>query len=135
MDPVGATASIITIVQVSSGIVKYIVGVKGSAKERQRLHGEILACEAILLQLRDRSEDPGEEWLHKIKVLEGADGPLHRLEIALNAVKKKLELRTGWDRVKTGLKWPFDEKELGKLLATIQRERSLLQLALTDECR
>ncbi|RYP09021.1 hypothetical protein DL764_001517 [Monosporascus ibericus] len=137
MDPLSTTASIIAILQLSSDVVKYIIGAKGATKDRRRLREEILACESILLQLQDHADDAdeGTKWWEKIKALEGPDTPLCRLGIALEAVMAKLEPKKGLDKALSALKWPFNEKEVEKLISAIQREKSLLQLAMTNECR
>ncbi|RYP52862.1 hypothetical protein DL768_002111 [Monosporascus sp. mg162] len=137
MDPLSTTASIIAILQLSSDVVKYIIGATGATKDRRRLREEILACESILLQLQDHADDAdeGTKWWEKIKALEGPDTPLYRLGIALQAVMAKLEPKKGLDKALSALKWPFDEKEVEKLISAMQREKSLLQLAMTNECR
>src|SRR5262245_16833216 len=116
MDPVSTTASVITILQLSSDVVKYIIGATGATKERRRLREEILACESILIQLYDHADtddaNRGTMWWEKIEALEGPDTPLHRLKIALEAVRVKLEPKKGLDKALSALKWPFDEKEV-----------------------
>ncbi|RYP43045.1 hypothetical protein DL770_011882 [Monosporascus sp. CRB-9-2] len=137
MDPLSTTASIIAILQLSSDVVKYIIGATGAVKDRRRLREEILACESILLQLQDHADDAdeGTKWWEKIKALEGPDTPLYRLGIALEAVMAKLEPKKGLAKARSALKWPFDEKEVEKLISAMQREKSILQLAMTNECR
>jgi len=137
MDPLSATASIIAMLQLSSNVVKYILGATGATKERRRLREEILAYESILLQLQDHADDADGRliWWEKIKALEGPDTPLYRLRVALEAVKMRLKRKKGLGKTLSALKWPFDEKEVEKLISVIQREKSLLQLALTKDCR
>jgi hypothetical protein len=136
-DPLGATASIIAIIQLSSDVVKYINGVGGATKERKRLRDGVRACEFILQQLKDDADDTeeGKAWSETIKTLEDTDAPLGRLWVALNVVKAKLEPKTGLEKALTSLKWPFNEKEVEKIISVIEREKTLLQLALTNDCR
>ncbi|RYP67004.1 hypothetical protein DL771_007500 [Monosporascus sp. 5C6A] len=75
------------------------------------------------------------KWWEKLRTLEGPGTPLCRLGHALEAVKAKLETKKGLDKALSALKWPFEEKEVEMLISTIQREKSLLQLALTNDCR
>ncbi|RYP13523.1 hypothetical protein DL765_006845 [Monosporascus sp. GIB2] len=137
MDPLSTTASVIAVLQLSSDVFKYIIGATGAAKDRKRLREEIVACETVLLQLQDHADDAdgSAKWWEKVKALEGPDTPLYRLGRALEAVKAKLEPKKGLDKTLSALKWPFDEKEVEMLISTIQREKSLLQLALTCDCR
>lgn len=138
MDPLSSAASIITVLQLSTDVVKYIIRVTGHSKDRKRLREEVLACESILLCLQDNVDDPNQEshWIQKVQALEESpETPLYRLSVILNVIKTKLEPKRGLEKVKAALKWPFDEKELQMLIEAIEREKSLLQLALTDECR
>ncbi|RKK75445.1 hypothetical protein BFJ69_g7702 [Fusarium oxysporum] len=121
MDGLSAAASIIAVVQLTAEVTKYIIGVAGASKDRQRLLDEILACEALLMRLRDYSK--------------GTDGP----EIEdwdADQAKTHSARRghgSGIQKVKAALKWPFDEKEVAKLVDAFQRERSLLHFAMTHE--
>jgi len=137
MDALSTTASIISILQLSFDVLKYIIGATGATKERRRLRQEILACEYILLQLQDHADntDGSTEWREKIEVLEDSNTPLYRLGVTLEAIKAKLEPKRGLDKALSALKWPFDQKEVERLISALQREKSLFQLALTNECR
>ncbi|KAI3573689.1 hypothetical protein IWW34DRAFT_872697 [Fusarium oxysporum f. sp. albedinis] len=134
--PWSAAEQRIAVLQHSSDVVKYVIGATGATKERRQLREEIIACESILLQLQDHADDAdeGPKWWEKIKALMGPDTPLYRLGVALEAVKAKLEPKKGLDGVLSALKCPFDEKEVDKLISIMQREKSLLQLALTNDC-
>jgi len=137
MDPLSTGTGIIAILQLSTEVVKYIIGVAGSTKDRRRLRSEIIACEAILMRLQDLSDDAREEsksW-ENMKAIEGKDSPLYRLGLILDATKTKLEPKQGLSKALAPLKWPFEEKEVEKLIAAVQREKALLQLAITNECR
>lgn len=138
MDPLSTSAGVIAILQLASDVVKYIVGAAGATKERRRLRDEILGCEVILFQLQDHADnmDRSKKWVEKIKTLErGTDTPLSRLGVTLDALRTKLKPKKGLKDTLSALKWPFNEKEVDKLVSAIQREKSLLQLALTNDCR
>jgi len=135
MDPLSITASTIAIIQISSDIVSYINGATGATKERRRLRDEVRSCEFILQRLSDEIDDAeeGNTWLATIKALEGPDAPLSRLRDALTAIKAKLEPKRGLKNAFSTLKWPFDEKEIKKAISTIEHEKNLLCLALTND--
>ncbi|KAF5260565.1 hypothetical protein FOXYS1_8787 [Fusarium oxysporum] len=152
MDGLSAAASIISVVQLTAEVTKYIIGVAGASKDRQRLLDEILACEALLMRLRDYSKGTdgpeiedwdadqakthsAQTWSVKVKALESDNAPLYRLYKILDAIKTKLQPGhgSGIQKVKAALKWPFDEKEVAKLVDAFQRERSLLHFAMTHE--
>jgi hypothetical protein len=136
-DPLSTTASIIAIIQLSSTVVEYINGARGATKERKGLRDGVRACEFVLQQLKDDADDTeeGKAWSETVRALEGTDAPLGRLWVALNVIKAKLEPKIGLEKVLTSLKWPFSEKEVEKIISAIEREKILLQLALTNDCR
>jgi hypothetical protein len=62
-----------------------------------------------------------------IKTLEQPDGPLPRLQLIL----LQLETRFRSDNsFRSSLKWPFEEKDVRKIIDGVEREKSLLGLAL-----
>lgn len=136
MDPLSISASIIAIIQISSDIVSYVNGATGATKERKRLRDEVRACQFILQRLNDEVSDAeeGNTWSETIKALEGPDAPLGRLRDALSIVKAKLEPKKGLKNAFLTLKWPFDEKEIEKIISAIEREKNLLNLALANDC-
>jgi hypothetical protein len=135
MDPLSITASIIAIIQISSDIVSYVNGATGATKERKQLRDEVRSCEFILQRLSDEVSDveEGNTWLATIKALESHDAPLGRLHDALIAIKAKLEPKKGLKNAFSTLKWPFDKKEIEKVISTIEHEKNLLGLALTND--
>ena len=136
MDPLSLTASIIAIIQLSSEVVGSIGAATGATKERRRLREEVLACDTLLQELKDEADDSeeGAAWSKTIKALEGPDAPLGRLSIALKLVRAKLEPQKG-RKIRTSLRWPFEGKEVEKIIGAIEREKALLNLALNNDHR
>lgn len=137
MDGLSAAASIIAVLQLAASVVKYINAAAGATEDRKRLREEIRSCEYILQQLNDKASDTDESkaWVETIKALEAPGAPLGRLRIALLAVEKPLQPREGLRKLISNLKWPFTEKDVDKILVTIDREKTLLGIALTNNCR
>ncbi|KAL1906533.1 hypothetical protein Sste5344_007701 [Sporothrix stenoceras] len=137
MDPLSVSASIIAVLQLSSEVVKYISAATGATKERRRLREAVRTCENILQQLKDEADDSeeGKAWSETIKALEAPDAPLGRLWVALRKVEAKLQPKKGISKALAALKWPLNEKEITEIFATIDREMSLLKLALTNDAR
>ncbi|CAI6095091.1 unnamed protein product [Clonostachys chloroleuca] len=133
MDPLSTTASVIAVLQLTSKIVQYLNSASGATKERKALRDELRACERVLEQLKDRCDegDGDTEWNSSIKVLEGPDGPLGRLWVMLQKMEDRLQRRDGpAERLITAVKWPFIQKEVKEIFAAMDREKSLLTLAL-----
>ncbi|RYO98812.1 hypothetical protein DL764_006975 [Monosporascus ibericus] len=137
MEPLGATASIIAIIQLSSKVFAYITNATGATKERNRLRSELLACDAFIQELRDQSDgsEEGQAWSETIKALDGPDGPLGRLKITLGVLETRLQPKKGVRRAVSALKWPFEENEVQMTIETIENEKSLLKFALDNEHR
>ncbi|KAG4290164.1 hypothetical protein FPRO06_02050 [Fusarium proliferatum] len=137
MDPLGATASIIAILQLSTAATHYLVSAKGATKQQRRLHEEIRACEGMLLQLKDilENERPDPTRAPRISLLEGPYSPFKRLVTLFESIKVRLAPKIGLNKVISSLAWPFNEKDVGELVAAIQREKGLLHLALETDSR
>lgn len=135
-DPLNTTASITVIIQFSE-VARYINGSAGAVKERKQLCDEARTCEFIPQQLKDDADDveEGNKWSGTIKALDGADVPLDRLRVALSIIKTKLEPKKSLKKAFVTLKWPFDEKEAKKIISAIKHEKTLSNLALTNNYR
>ncbi|CAO2648676.1 Nn.00g079430.m01.CDS01 [Neocucurbitaria sp. VM-36] len=128
MDGLSGAASIIATAQLCEKVIKYINTVSGAKEDRKHLRGHIRECSTILLRLKDGAEDSEEDiaWSETLRAL---DSPLKNLHAVLDMAAKHL-LST--DSNKEKLKWPFKEKEVRKLVESIECEKSLLSLALEN---
>ena len=54
MDPLGATASIITVLQLTTSVVQYLDDVKGASDSRERMRSAICSADEILCILKSR---------------------------------------------------------------------------------
>lgn len=73
--------------------------------------------------------------METVEALEAPDAPLGRLWTALHTVKSKLRPKEGIQKTLASLKWPFNEKDVEKMFAAIEREKALLELALQNNGR
>ncbi|KAI0126620.1 ankyrin repeat-containing domain protein [Xylariales sp. AK1849] len=137
MDPLSTTSGIIAIIQLSSEVVQYISVATGATKQRRLLRNELQACDDILQLLVEEADDAedGRAWSETINALQAPGAPLGRLCVMLNLIKAKLQPREGLKQAIMVLRWPFEEKEVGQIISAIEREKSLLQLALANEHR
>ena len=89
MDDLSAAASLVSILQLSAKVIKYVARATGATKDRKRLREEVRVCSNILQHLKDDVDDSeeGKAWSETVKVPEAADTPLGRLYAALQAVK------------------------------------------------
>jgi hypothetical protein len=133
----GTTASIIAIIQLSSVVVEYLSDAAGAKTEQMRLCEEILECEFILKRLKIKvdNNDEGSSWSKTINALnKGPSAPLGQLLVALSIVKVKIRPKEGIKKALAPWKWHFDKVQVEEAIATIERIKSLLNLALTNDC-
>jgi hypothetical protein len=117
-------------------VVDYVTRAAGATEDRKRLRNEIRQCEFFLKRLKDGIDDAdeGQMWSETIKALEGEGAPLHQLRVALAIVKVKLqEPKRGFKKHITVLKSPLDGKDVEKIISTIERQKTLLELALAND--
>ena len=138
MDPISMAASLAGLVSltltVSSTIGSYCKSVKNARKDVQEVAQELENMQDLLHQLRQllRSQQL------KTKVFESTSVLATAITVCGNNVKsifskvQKLEsdgLAGLWEK----LKWPFTEKEMQKILATLRRCAATFQFSLTIE--
>ena len=138
-DPLSVTASIITVLQLSSTILRYLVDVKDASADRQNLIREISSTRGILSTLNETVDDArvsDETWSATIRSLEDPDGPLSVLTTTLTQLATTLKgsaSATGIKKAANSLRWPFKQSEVEKILRVIERQKSTLSLALEND--
>jgi len=93
-DPLGVTASIIAVLQLSSTVLGYLVNVKDASANRKSLIREISFTRGILSTLNETVDDArvsDETWSATIRSLEDPDGPLRVLTTTLQQLATTLE--------------------------------------------
>lgn len=138
-EPIGATASIFTLVEVCAKIIDYIRDVKDGSSERMRLRLEIFSTkgilEALITTVKGAKAAP-EIWSETIRSINRKGGPLNLLQEVLVALHDELSRAASANRVKKvsrSLLWPFKKKDVEERLKVIERQKSLLALALDND--
>ena len=135
MDPISLTASFITIIQLSASVVEYLKQAKNGSRDRIQLREEVRTVACMLQVLNDRAEDAEdlEYNLASLKSLAGENGPLNQLKCALELLKSKLAPLGKLKQLSQPLMWPFSKGELKDILGTIERQKSMLSLAMEND--
>ena len=128
-DPLSIIGGIAAIVQLSTTVVSLIKSAKDASSDRQKVLAEINATTALCQTLNDYVEINGiESWANTFKTLNQTDnGPLSQFKLCLEHLHKKLSTKGAT------LKWPFNKQSVQEILATIERQKSLINLALTND--
>ena len=128
-DPLSIIGGIAAIAQISTTVVSLIKLAKDASSDRQKLLAEINATTALCQTLNDYVEINGiESWAETFKTLNQTDnGPLSQFKQCLEYLHKKLNTKGAT------LKWPFNKQSVQEILATIERQKSLINVALTND--
>lgn len=68
-----------------------------------------------------------------IKPLNLPGGPLDKFKIILEQLALKLKPVEGAKKVGRALKWPFQKGEINEILNTLERQKTLFNLALQND--
>jgi hypothetical protein len=135
MDPISLTASIIGVLQLTSALTSYINDARNTTAEQAKVAVEAGNLHGLLTTLRfrveeARSDDP---WFDQVKLLGIENGPLDQLKDILKIMLNELPLSRKRDQIKSALLWKFTKKEVENALARMERLKSLINCALTND--
>ena len=135
MDPLGASASVAAVLQLTATVIKYLKSVKGASLERQRLLAEIGSINSLLLALQDEAKREAEEaTIHQMFAsLQLSNGPLEQFKATLERLESKLAPPKGSGAMVGSITWPFKRDEIKDLLAAIERQKTLFTLARQND--
>jgi len=135
---VGLAASIASLVELAFKVVGYFNAVKGGEGEKGRLRDEISSASFLLLMLKDRTSpnSPNAPSLQTMTALASRHGPLNQFKECLELVADKIAGCNGEGLLRsavTSMSWPFKKSEITQLLASLERQKALFNLALQDD--
>lgn len=138
MDPVTATglaASIAALIEVAVKIAGYVNSVRKAPKERSKLAAQIYNLFPLFHQLNERLENATDEnpWFRGLRSLGGPRGPLAQFKEILTEIEKCLRPETGMKMIEQRLSWKFDEKKCNDAIQKIERLKSQVSLALSQD--
>ncbi|KAL9100692.1 MAG: hypothetical protein Q9163_003956 [Psora crenata] len=131
MDPLSISASITTLLELTSAVIKYMNDVKGAGKDRQKVLIETSSTSGMLYMLRDQAEEAkeGDPWLLTLRSLNVPKGPIEQFKDALQRLAEKLAPVEGLKKVGKSFAWPFQKGEVMEILHTIERQKTLFIMA------
>ncbi|KAJ5167779.1 uncharacterized protein N7482_003373 [Penicillium canariense] len=129
MDGISDTASIIAVAQLAASIIKYV--------KTRRLLIAIIQARGLLLTLHELTNEVGDEdWSSTIQSLTSHDGPLSTFRQLLEDMAGKLGITRSDSQVSNALhrlRWPFDQAILQEMIASLEKLKSNLLLALAND--
>ena len=137
-DPLSIIGAVAAITQISSTVLSLIKNVKNAPNERRRLLLEINATTGLCQALKDYTEIEPESSMHTLRVLSQNNlSPLEEFEKSLTYLQTKLtpgsKTHNKQSTLAQTLKWPFAKNELLEIIASIERQKSLFGIALTND--
>ncbi|KAL8721440.1 MAG: hypothetical protein Q9225_001885 [Loekoesia sp. 1 TL-2023] len=135
MEAVGLVASISQLIDITAKTIKYLNSVKDASGERSRLFLEASSLLPLLATLQDQvgRVDKEEARFDSVRSLAAEHGPLDQLRKALEQLGEKLKPKKGVKNATRAFIWTLDKAYCENLLATIERAKSSIGLALQGD--
>ena len=123
MDPLSVTASSITILEVTTKVVKYLIGLKHFSEERSRCAIEASTVFSLLTKLHFHLDGalPGEPLYVLAQELNAPHGPLVAFKRALEQIVDDLTTKRGFEKTTARLSWNFSKRKIDNLLYEIRK--------------
>ena len=131
MDPLSATASIITVLELALKVSDHL-NVKDAPKERLRCWRETVSLCSLLTELKCmmKGEHATEEWFSRVRALTVENGPMDQFKQTLEQLQAKVTSDGRVGEAVAILTWNFNKKELRNIFERMERLKSSVQLAL-----
>ena len=128
-DLLSVTASIISVLQLTGTIIRYLGNVQDATGYKTRLLLEVSGAKGVLETLRDLSQESvqGDPILSTLGLL---GEPLKHLESTLRKLENALAPAQDLRKLGKAFKWPFEKGEIMDILGNIERQKMLFGLAL-----
>ena len=131
MEPIGAAASIVSLLQLAGAVIKYLSILKDASKDIKALVLELCTVRGLLSTIKDLVTE--DSILHES--LSGHNGLFSQIESSLQSLASNIEptsTTTGHSFVQK-LRWPLRKEEVKDVLSSIERQKTLLSLALQND--
>ena len=131
MEPLGGTASVVALLQLASFIIKYLTGIKNSSGDIRRMIIELSTIRGLLETIKDVVGDNSS----LLGFLQGPEGIFAQTEAWLESLALKIGAQPPNGKIKLGkiLRWPLQKDDIKEILSSVERQKSLLSLALQHD--
>jgi hypothetical protein len=123
------------LIQLAESMIFYLANVHHTLKECIALSSELTGLLNLLQLLENhlKASDSSDAWFSLIRALGIQDGALDQLRYSLQKLVVKLGDTLLIAMPGRSLTWKFDKAEIKDILQCIERIKSLVSLALTDD--
>ncbi|MCJ1249850.1 hypothetical protein MMC30_007076 [Trapelia coarctata] len=131
----GITASIVSILQLTGTVIKYLNDFSNASKDCSRIILEISMVNGYLFGLQSILEKPKSKnsWVATSWPLSVPNGPIDQLQGVMERLSKRLEPVSGMKMATKAIFWPLRKEDVKDLLDTIKRYKTLFILALQND--
>jgi hypothetical protein len=135
MDPLSISASVVSLVQLTSEVIKYLSDVKIAPKECRQCTVDAANLQNLLINLRYRLEEgkSGDPWFTAASSLEVENGPFDQYKQALDLLLSKVEVENSSPSLKKRLFWKFTKADIKQILESMDRLTSVVSLSLETD--
>jgi hypothetical protein len=135
MEPLSTTATIVAILQLTITLAGYVNDVKNATREQKKIAVEASNLSALLTSLRFRVEEsrPDDPWFTQVRLLGIENGPLEQFKDVLEKMVGQISSTRKRDQIKSVLTWKFTKLEVENALQRMERLKSLVNCALTND--
>jgi hypothetical protein len=137
MDGLSTLASLIAVAQISGSIIslcyEYRNGLQTASKDMDRLVMEVKSLRDVLENLIGLvgQDQPTEKLLESVAKLAQRNGIVDECKGILQDLEARLRPKDGWRKLGQRLVWPFKEQDVMKSIASIERFKATLSLAMS----
>jgi hypothetical protein len=131
-DPVSVSATILTILQVAASVVSFIRDLKDASQALKKLQAEIEDLQVVLSHVKELGGKVEISDEHTEKLV-CSHVPLQECLAQLEKLKDKFGPIRGLDRTRRAVTWKFQQGEINQILASIERQKTLLMVGLQVE--
>ena len=131
MEPLGATASVVSLLHLVGAVIKYLSALKDASDDIKHLVLELCTIRGLLSTIKDLVTEGS--VFHES--LGGHDGLFSQIESLLQSLASKIEptSTTTAHKLVQKLRWPLRKEEVKDVLLSIERQKTLLSLALQND--
>lgn len=132
MEALGLAGSIIAVVQLTTSVVHYLAGIKNSSRDQKECATEATNLLVLLTSLKFRVEEANstDPWLISVRALDVDNGPLSQYKAATERLVSRITHKGKTSKIGAVLSWPLNKSEVADILASIERLKSFISLAL-----
>ncbi|KAI9665887.1 MAG: hypothetical protein M1821_003822 [Bathelium mastoideum] len=132
MDGLSVAASVISVLQLSSGLIKYLKDVTNAPKDCQQCASEASNLCSLLIDLlyHLKQKKADDTWYTTIQALDVENGPLDQYKRSLVLLQSKVGNCDGMHQLKRRLLWRFNKEDIANILVRMERLKTLVNIAM-----